>query len=338
MNHPAHVHLFKNIIWELEKRGYDIYVTSREKEVTTELLERYNINHHTLTSVNGSLLGLASEFFSKEIALLQFSKKINPDVYLGSNPAICHISSILGGKSIIFHDTEPSRIREYLFKPFADVILTPENFSKHLGETQVRYPSYHELAYLHPDNFRPSKQLLISHGIQPDETYYILRFIAWDAHHDVGQSGFTLEGKRELISLLSNYGKVYISSEQELPPEFKEYSLPIPPHLVHHLLYFADLYVGESGTMSTEAAVMGTPAVMCNSFAAGSMSNFIELEERYGLLFTAPEPSAAIQYVNEILTKNDADWTEKRNQLLDEKSNLVPFVVDLIDRDGEHGA
>lgn len=43
MGHPAHVHFFKNAIWELEKRGHQVKVTAREKDVTLELLGAYKI-------------------------------------------------------------------------------------------------------------------------------------------------------------------------------------------------------------------------------------------------------------------------------------------------------
>jgi len=37
MGHPAHVYFFKNTIWELEKRGHQVKVTARDKDVTTEV-------------------------------------------------------------------------------------------------------------------------------------------------------------------------------------------------------------------------------------------------------------------------------------------------------------
>ena len=45
MGHPAHVHFFKNTIWELEKKGHQVKVTARDKDVTIALLEAYGIAH-----------------------------------------------------------------------------------------------------------------------------------------------------------------------------------------------------------------------------------------------------------------------------------------------------
>lgn len=35
IGHPAHVHLFKNMIWERERKGHEILITAREKEITS---------------------------------------------------------------------------------------------------------------------------------------------------------------------------------------------------------------------------------------------------------------------------------------------------------------
>jgi predicted glycosyltransferase len=33
IGHPAHVHFFKNTIWNLEKKGHKVMVVSRDKDV-----------------------------------------------------------------------------------------------------------------------------------------------------------------------------------------------------------------------------------------------------------------------------------------------------------------
>ena len=48
IGHPAHVHFFKNAIWELESKGHDVQITTRDKEVTLDLLEAYGFKYHNL--------------------------------------------------------------------------------------------------------------------------------------------------------------------------------------------------------------------------------------------------------------------------------------------------
>ena len=51
IGHPGHVHFFKNLIWILEKKGHEVLVTARGKEVTVDLLRAYGIKHTVLTSM-----------------------------------------------------------------------------------------------------------------------------------------------------------------------------------------------------------------------------------------------------------------------------------------------
>lgn len=334
INHPAHVHLFKHTIWELQEHGHEVTVTSREKEITTDLLDYYDTDHIALSSVGDSLFGLATEFVAKEVALFSQARVVDPDVYIGCNPAISHVSALLGGRCIMLHDSEPTPVREYLFRPFADHILTPAGFDDDLGDKQIRYPGYHELAYLHPDRFDPDPDRLREHDVDPDEEFYVLRFIAWGAHHDAGQSGLSFEAQRELVSILEESGTVYITTEDDLPAEFEEYKLPVPPHLIHDLLYCADMYVGDSQTMATEAAVLGTPAIRSNSFAGeNDMSNFLELEEEYELLYSTPQEEAALQRVRELFREPDLNemWNQRRQRLLREKRDVTNVIVETIE-------
>jgi predicted glycosyltransferase len=334
INHPAHVHLFKHVIDELEQGGHDVSVTSREKEITTDLLDYYEIEHISLSSVGNSLFGLAAEFAIKDLMLFNHARSVDPDVYVGCNPAIAHISAVLGGRCIMLHDSEPTPVREYLFRPFADAILTPEGFDNELGSKQVRYPGYHELAYLHPDRFSPNPDLLREHGVDPDEEFYVVRFIAWGAHHDAGEAGLSPEAQRELVSTLEETGTVYITTEDELPEYFEEYRLPVPPHLIHDLLNYADLYIGDSQTMATEAAVLGTPSIRSNSFAGDNdMSNFVELEEEYSLLYSTPDEGDAIRKARELLADIDLEetWQRRRERMLEEKTDVTSVIIDTLE-------
>jgi len=41
INHPAHVHYFKNIIKIMEKKGHEFLIISRNKEIEHYLLKKY---------------------------------------------------------------------------------------------------------------------------------------------------------------------------------------------------------------------------------------------------------------------------------------------------------
>jgi len=80
--------------------------------------------------------------------------------------------------------------------------------------------------------------------------------------------------------------------------------------------------------MASEAAILGTPSIYVSSLA-GTMGNFIELEETYDLLYSLPDGSAALGKAIEILQDpaSKEKWRSKRKRLL----------ADKIDGDRIHG-
>ena len=59
------------------------------------------------------------------------------------------------------------------------------------------------------------------------------------------------------------------------------------------------------------------------------MGNFIELEEKYGLLYSFTDEKAGLQKAEEILqnSTNKAVWKIRREQLLKDKMDVSAFMV-----------
>ena len=57
IGHPAHVHYFKNLIKNLKIKGNKFLITAREKDVTHELLNNYNIPYISRGRGSSGLLG-----------------------------------------------------------------------------------------------------------------------------------------------------------------------------------------------------------------------------------------------------------------------------------------
>ena len=53
---------------------------------------------------------------------------------------------------------------------------------------------------------------------------------------------------------------------------------------MHHALYFAEMFIGDSQTMTAEAAVLGTPALRLNNFV-GKLGYLNELERKFNLTY-----------------------------------------------------
>ncbi len=332
IGHPAHVHFFKYIIRNLEKDNHEIRICVREREdIVKKLLEYYDFNYKNLEKNKPGLFNKAIAMFKNDYKLIKISKRFNPDIYVSlASPYSAQVSKLLGRHSITFTDSEPTGLTLALTMPFTDVILTPNGFNRDLGKKQIRISGYKELAYLHPNWYKPKSDILKILGISKYEPYVILRFSAFDANHDIGIKGFSLEDKRRLVKELGKYAKVFISSEVELPLDLEKYSMDIPQNRMHDALYYASMLVGDTQTSTTEAACLGTPAVRCNSFVGqNDMSNFIELETIYGLIFNYNIPDKAIEKSIELIQQQDIKekWANKKEKLHNEKIDVTAFLT-----------
>ena len=157
-----------------------------------------------------------------------------------------------------------------------------------------------------------------------------MRFNAFKAHHDIGAEGLSIENKRRLVERLQTCGKVFITTERNMDDEFKPYQLTVSPDKAHSLMYYATMFVGDSQTMTSEAAVLGTPAVKCNSFA-GRLSVPNELERKYGLCYSfLPEQQEAFfAKIEELLAMPDlkGEWQLRRQRMLADKIDYTRFLV-----------
>ena len=263
------------------------------------------------------------------------SLKFKPDMYvsLGSMYA-AQVSWLMRKPHISFEDTyNMEQVR--LYRPFTDLILTGDYEHPQMSQTkEFRMAGYNELAYLHPNRFTPDESVLKELGVEKVEKYVVVRFVAWNASHDLGHQGISLENKMKAVREFSKLGRVFISSESELPKEFDDYRLPTHPNRIHDVITFASLVFGESSTMSEEAAMLGVPSVYLNNDSTYYTKH---LEKDYQLMYNLTESEQdqvkAIQLGVDILSKDDnkQNWKNKRNAMLREKIDVSAFLTWIAD-------
>lgn len=332
LHHPAHVHFFRNAISELTTEGYQVKVIARDKDVTCQLLDHYEIDYQVISSGYETIPDLVYQNLKHEVKLLDIARDFRPDVMtsIGSGVLTAYISKLIGSTSIAFYDTEYAHLQNRIGYPVVDAIYTPDCYRDDHGDKHRTYPGYHELAYLHPDRFEPDPAVLDDAGLDRDEAFVILRLIAWDAIHDVGDSG--IADVVDVVERLEATGvRVLITSEANLPDAVERCRLPVEPHRIHDLMYYADLYIGESATMATESAVLGTPAVFISSSRRGYTD---ELEEEYELIFNfsdANRHEAGLKTALELLEEEASPtWEQRRRRLLKEKTDTTQVITSAI--------
>lgn len=336
INHPAHVHFFKNFIWAMRKKGHQILITASKKDIAIDLLDRYNFDYINLRGYGQNLAQKILNIPLLDFKMYQAVKSFKPDIFMGIGSfRAAHVAKILRKTCFVFEDSEPSPIGQMLYYYFTDVVFTPFSFRKNLGDKQIRYDGYHELAYLHPNYFKPNPKILQQIGLKKNDKFFILRFVAWRAGHDMGRKGINDRSKIKLVYLLNQYGKVMITAEKGLPKKLVKYAIKIPPEKIHDALYYATMFIGDSQTMATEAAILGTPAVRCNSFVGkNDMGNFLELEHRYDLIYSYNNFNQALVKIKSLLKDKSvkAKWTVKRKRLMADKVDVTAFMIDFVEK------
>jgi len=338
IGHPGHVHLLRPVADELRRRGHRLFFSVRDIPVALRLMEHYGMAPYlNLGGKRDSLFGKAQTVLHQDMELLRFVRRNAIDIGLSSGIVLSHVARLTKMKSLVFDDdddaAEPLVVK--YGHPMSDVVFTP-NCIRRKTKHAVYYAGTHELAYLHPNRFVPDSTVLSRAGLQEGEQFFIMRFVALKGHHDVGQQGLNLEQKKALVDMLKRYGKVVITSEREIEPEFEQYRLPVPPWDIHSLMYYSSMFVGDSQTMTSEAAVLGVPALKCNTFA-GRLSVPNMLENKYGLCYAYPphDFGKMMAHIESLLEREPEDlrseWQAKRRRFLDEHIDVTAFFVKTIE-------
>ncbi|MCB0474308.1 MAG: DUF354 domain-containing protein [Flavobacteriaceae bacterium] len=327
IGHPGHVHYFKNAIHILREHGHEVKITARNKKVILDLLKSFNFDFYNRGKGSDSLLGKLFYMIIADFRLLKVALKFKPDIFLSFSTAYAaQVSSIMRKPHIALTDTEhEDKMLSVFTYPFTSAIITPESYLNDLGEKQIRFNNVIEGLYLHKDLFIP-ESLEQELGIQKDEKYVIIRFVSWNAHHDFGHSGLDLQTKRDLIELLKKEYKIFISSESGLPEEFQEFKINIAPEKMHSVLAHAHVFIGESATMSSESALLGTPAVYINSLP---LMGYLKFEQEQGLVKHFKSSEGVIAYVeNLIREKNLKENSQIRSERMQKGFiNPTKFLV-----------
>ncbi len=326
IGHPAHIHYFKNCAHILTEKGHKFLFVVRERDSTMELIRSTGFDYVSRGKGKTGLINKMLAIPQTDFILYKIAKKFNPDIFLSfSSPYLAHVSWLMRKPHIAFDDTEHAKFEHWLCRPFTDVVLSPSCYKGKLWKNQLLFQSFMEMCYLNPRYFKPDKTVLDKIGVNNNEKFCVLRFVSWDANHDVGQKGLNYQDKLKLVKELSKNCRVFISSEEKLDDNLKNYLLKIQPKDLHNILYYASLYVGEGGTTASESVILGTPAIYLNSLHVG----YLDEDEERGLLFHPNNLDETLSAIEKILNNDDylKEYKRKWEKLLQDKIDATAFMV-----------
>lgn len=330
LGHPAHFHLFRETIRTLRENGHYVEIVIKNKDVLEELVRSSGWHYYNIYpgKRKDSKLSIALSLIERDFKFFKIVNDYKPDLMIGTSAEITHIGKLLSIPSIVVNEDDAEAIPLFakLSYPFASVILVPNGCSTGKWKHKtIYYSGYHELAYLHPN----TNKFDLPKSSSGRKKFFI-RFAKLTAHHDEGVSGIDNKLAEKVIDKLSKAGDIFISSERELSESMEKYRISLPPEEVLSFLGTCDLYIGDSQTMTAEAAVLGIPSIRFNDFV-GRLTYLEELEHRYGLTYgiKTTEPEKLLKKIDEILEFPNIkeEWQKRRATMLADKIDVTAFMV-----------
>lgn len=335
LGHPAHYHLFKHVIRAF--RPEEVVVLIKSKDVLEQLLIEdgvayINVDKKTGVKTVGNTFAIAKKFGKRMFSIANVIRQVKPTLLVGCSAELALLGKFYRIPSCAFFEDDLEKVKSFawLAGPTATYLICPDVCSAWKWEKRkTGHKSYHELAYLHPDHFTPDFSL-VSHIFEKGTRNFIIRFSELGAYHDANKQGITDELALTLIGKLKPHGRVYITSERPLPSQFESYRISIKSSHIHHALYFADMFIGDSQTMTAESAVLGTPALRFNDFV-GELGYLEDLEHAYGLTFgfRTTDRDGLLKKLDELLKETNLkdQWQQRRLKMLNNKVNFANWMI-----------
>ncbi len=286
--HPAHFYYYWNTIVHLKRDGHKVIVAIVTKDVLEDLVRQSGVEYVNICPKphkKYGKIGVAYDMVMRDMRMLWLALRYRVDLITGSTIETAHIGWLLRRPNINIGEDDAAVVMKYIkqITPFVGVRLTPDCCDNGPIESKsIHFPGYYKTAYLRPGYFEADASIPMKYGINVKSPYFLMRFSALNAHHDKGIKGINAEVAQRLVEMLNSYGKIYITSERQLEPQFEKYRIKINPIDMHHVMAFASLYIGDSQTMAAEAGVLGVPFVRFNDFV-GRIGYLRELEDKYEL-------------------------------------------------------
>jgi len=336
LSHPAHYYLFRRAMNYFNENG-SIKVLIKRKDILEDLISDSDFEYENIYDKkrSGSYISTALAVLERDILVAKSVQVFKPDLIVGSGPEVAHVGKWFGIPSFLFGEDDIDIIPKsgVVSYPFAKHLVSPVscNKGKWVKKT-IQYHGYHELSYLHPNHFSPNIDV-VKKWIPVNQPFFLMRFANLNAHHDKGINGLSSKVALNIIDILSKKGRVYITSEIPLETELEKYRLKIDPGDIHHILYYSNLFIGDSQSMAMEAAILGVPSIRYSDFV-GKIGVLEELEHKYKLTkgITPGDIEKLLKFVELFSEEGQKNiFKTRRKEMLKDKIDFSKFMIWLLE-------
>lgn len=326
--HPAHMLFFYRPILRLADKGAQIVIASRHKDLTTDLLDHFGLEHTPLSTAGSGMAGLAFEMIVRDFRMLRLARRERPDVMAGfGGVAISHVGALLGIPSLSFYDSEHASLQIALALPFITEWHVPASWTgREAPGRTYRFAATKVQSYLR--EFTVDPEIARQAGWNPETDNFMVRTVAWKAAHDRGRAGLSTGEVERLLTALAARGTVHIVSESVLPEGLEQYRYRGRPQDIHHLMAKCRLFAGESATMAAESVVLGVPAIFTADFDLGYIDDLV----RHNVVRVVPGGvEETLGAIGEMLADTAEVWRTRCADALSGSIDLAAYVADSIE-------
>ncbi len=333
--HPVDPYIVFETAKQIEKKGGKVFFFVVEKEgIIKTIVDANNFENVVIGKSKESFIGKVLSTFKIVLGINRTIKKFKPDLIFSTaapfSSMACKFNKI---PLVCWEDTETATFNyKYSQKRINSLLLVDSFYIELPSKNIIKFNGYKELAYLHPNVFKPDVSIIENLGLKESDKIVLMRFSALTAMHDIGLNSEVLTNDDKILNFIekleNKYGaKVFISvTERDLDDRFNKYKLDIKPTNYTQFLAFCTLYIGEGTTTASEAGVLGVPWINIQKTKRGYL---IDQEDNYELGFRIENIDVAMQKAEDLL-KNDnikSDWELKRKKLIRDKIDVSAFFT-----------
>ena len=269
----------------MEGRGPRADITARDKDRSVDLLEQYGLPYEQISTQKSGGAAWPSRWPSAPAALMRIMRTSSPDVMTGiMGPSIAagRRAQLRRVPAVVFYDTEFAEQTNWFVYPLAYSVCTPDCY-------QGRVPGHARRVCRVPRARLPAPEPVPARSRRACRVRRRARTSRTRSCGScpgrpcttAGDAGCRRSRSGTSSRRCSGTGGCSSPPRPRSPAISADLGVNGPVEDIHHLLAHAQLIVGESATMSSEAAVLGVPAVMIATTGRGYTD---DQERRYGLV------------------------------------------------------
>lgn len=312
------------LVRELQKRGHDVFITTREFSETVSLADQYHLNQMVVGAHGGAtMVGKGLAILRRAAELIRLVGHFGATLAVGTSYTQALVTPWLRIPLVVCADYEGNPANHILCR-VAKRILVPAVFHKpnlqKFGVPLAKIASYDgikENVYL--ADFVPDPGFLDRVGIPPDMILATMRPPSEvSSYHRFKNPLFN-----ELLRWASSQPNTVVvllprgGEQRQMYEEMKLPNVLIPKHVLDgpNLVYYSDLIIGAGGTMNREATVLGTPVYTVFKGEQGSVDKYLIGSGKMVQI----EDFADIDTINFCKkTQGASDWQQKGRGLVNE--------------------